>query len=133
MFYTLLDTQLHAELQNIFVNFDRALNDSCKAQDAIDDSSSFVIVSNLVRRDSSLHSRIAFSRKEIALVAKYDPHAWNKWPEVKPPVNVWMRLETDRGLGFKARLNDLGIWVDGKSRAFFYDVGEFVRFRPWED
>lgn len=26
-------------------------------------------------------------------VAEYDPHGWNKYPEVEPPKDVWMRCE----------------------------------------
>ena len=29
-------------------------------------------------------------------VQEYDPHAWNKYPEVEPPKDVWMRCETVR-------------------------------------
>ena len=40
---------------------------------------------------------LCFATDEIEEVAEYDPHAWNKYPEVEPPKDVWMRCENVYG------------------------------------
>ena len=134
MFYMVINPKLHEEMQKLFVNFDKALNAACKRNDSLENPSDFVVVPDLERPDATKLSYLVFARKEIAIVANFDPSNWNKWPEVDPPVGVWMRVETDLGLGFKSCVNSHGTWVDGKSEIIlFCDVGRIVRFRPWED
>ena len=73
-------------------------------------------------------------------VHEYDPHAWNKYPEVEPPKDVWMRCENvygsepERLERFAARYTSQyedGEWVDAWfSNGLRRDV---TSFRPWDE
>lgn len=73
-------------------------------------------------------------------VQEYDPHAWNKYPEVEPPKDVWMRCENvygsepERLERFAARYTSQyedGEWVDAWfSNGLRRDV---TSFRPWDE
>ena len=73
-------------------------------------------------------------------VPEYDPHAWNKYPEVEPPKDVWMRCENvygsepERLERFAARYTSQyedGEWVDAWfSNGLRRDV---TSFRPWDE
>lgn len=73
-------------------------------------------------------------------VREYDPHAWNKYPEVEPPKDVWMRCENvygsepERLERFAARYTSQyedGEWVDAWfSNGLRRDV---TSFRPWDE
>ena len=77
---------------------------------------------------------------EIEEVAEYDPHGWNKYPEVEPPKDVWMRCENvygsepERLERFAARYTSQyedGEWVDAWfSNGLRRDV---TSFRPWDE
>lgn len=66
---------------------------------------------------------------DIEEIPEYNPHAWNKFPDVVPPKDVWMRIENKDGWGGKA------IWTG----AFWHSstrillTGKEYRFRPWGD
>lgn len=62
----------------------------------------------------------------------YDPHTWNEYPEVTPPKGVPMRVETNRGFGFKARFEH-GYWLDNRNDVVGFDDGNVIRFRPWSE
>ena len=65
-------------------------------------------------------------------VREYDPHKWNKYPEVTPPEGVWMRCETDvNAIGHKIRhvaKFDGREWRDYLSKQVVVH-----RFRSWEN
>ena len=73
-------------------------------------------------------------------VREYDPHNWNKYPEVEPPKDVWMRCENvygsepERLERFAARYTSQyedGEWVDAWfSNGLRRDV---TSFRPWDE
>ena len=73
-------------------------------------------------------------------VQEYDPHGWNKYPEVEPPKDVWMRCENvygsepERLERFAARYTSQyedGEWVDAWfSNGLRRDV---TSFRPWDE
>lgn len=77
---------------------------------------------------------------DIEEVREYDPHAWNKYPEVEPPKDVWMRCENvygsepERLERFAARYTSQyedGEWVDAWfSNGLRRDV---TSFRPWDE
>lgn len=83
---------------------------------------------------------LCFATDEIEDVAEYDPHAWNKYPEVEPPKDVWMRCENvygsepERLERFAARYTSQyedGEWVDAWfSNGLHRDV---TSFRPWDE
>ena len=83
---------------------------------------------------------LCFAPDEIEEVAEYDPHAWNKYPEVEPPKDVWMRCENvygsepERLERFAARYTSQyedGEWVDAWfSNGLRRDV---TSFRPWDE
>lgn len=76
----------------------------------------------------------------VEKVREYDPHAWNKYPEVEPPKDVWMRCENvygsepERLERFAARYTSQyedGEWVDAWfSNGLRRDV---TSFRPWDE
>lgn len=63
----------------------------------------------------------------------YDPTAWNSWPEVDPPEDVWLRVDVPNG-GFKAKAKH-----SGSGDVAFYTpdreeiTDDVIRFRPWDD
>ena len=83
---------------------------------------------------------LCFATDEIEEVAEYDPHAWNKYPEIEPPKDVWMRCENvygsepERLERFAARYTsqyEYGEWVDAWfSNGLRRDV---TSFRPWDE
>lgn len=83
---------------------------------------------------------LCFATDEIEEVQEYDPHAWNKYPEVEPPKDVWMRCENvygsepERLERFAARYTSQyedGEWVDAWfSNGLRRDV---TSFRPWDE
>lgn len=105
-------------------------------------------IPNLFRE--SITTRIYFGDKyQFSLQAtqdmleegrEYDPHAWNKYPEVEPPKDVWMRCENvygsepERLERFAARYTSQyedGEWVDAWfSNGLRRDV---TSFRPWDE
>lgn len=105
-------------------------------------------IPNLFRQ--SISTRIYFGDKyQFSLhatqdmleeVPEYDPHAWNKYPEVEPPKDVWMRCENvygsepERLERFAARYTSQyedGEWVDAWfSNGLHRDV---TSFRPWDE
>lgn len=77
----------------------------------------------------------------------YDPHAWNEWPSVVPPIAVDMRLEWKREtcngdtvrFGVRANFDGSCWWTFERSSSRIcgkrIDLSkvEHVRFRPWDD
>lgn len=76
-----------------------------------------------------------FDKSELEDVPKYNPHAWNDFPEVTPPEGVWMRLELRPKSGGSCRVG--AKYVNGKWFLYGGSIENFAnytaRFRPWED
>ena len=81
---------------------------------------------------------VGTTKDEIEEVPEYNPNAWNDYPAVLPPENVWMRVELNNPDGSVFRdvarfVEDGGAyyWVDQIKN----DIPNFqvARFRPWED
>ena len=66
----------------------------------------------------------------------YDPHDWNKFPDVKPPEGVWMRTEyVSRTTGETTKT--AARYEEFEGNFYWFDELDFEtevdRFRPWED
>jgi hypothetical protein len=64
---------------------------------------------------------------------QYDPHKWNRFPEVEPPEGVWMRVEWREGVELRRAVAHYVTWGDGDEFAWV-DRGlikNVERFRPW--
>ena len=79
-------------------------------------------------------SYLALNSDCVQEVKEYNPHGWNKFPEVTPPENVHMRLN----VSYDGQLNRLyGYYENG----MWYDIDgcdiepdEFdIEFRPWDE
>lgn len=73
---------------------------------------------------------------DIIPARRYNPNDWNKFPDVKPPVGVWMRTEyvtrvTGETIRTAARYEEF------EGNFYWFDELDFEtevdRFRPWED
>lgn len=78
------------------------------------------------------NNSLEFSIDELEHIPDYNPNDWNEFPTVKPPKDVWMRIEDKDGWGTKAKWNGNN-WIN-----FAYDTisctpEDKLRFRPWED
>lgn len=69
---------------------------------------------------------------EIEVIQEYNPNDWNNFPEVQPPTEVDMRVETNDGCGYQA-------WWDGthwRTGSHSYSRSRVLkgvkRYRPWE-
>ena len=69
-----------------------------------------------------------FNANEVEAVPEYNPHKWNRWPDVTPPEGVLMRIEELDGTCCAGAYIDGGWHIDGRD-----DLGCVKRFRPWED
>ena len=80
-----------------------------------------------------------FTPDEVEEIPEYDPRRWNEWPDVTPPIDILMRVETyipdsedcpEEVLSrFCAYWDEHGRWVVGKE--IFTPMDEHIRFRPW--
>ena len=76
-------------------------------------------------------------KDEVIKLAEYDPTKWNRYPEVTPPENEWMRVE--QWSNNRCRLIG-GIFRDGKWYCKQDVGGQYLeatldnvdQFRPWE-
>lgn len=70
-------------------------------------------------------------------VREYDPHKWNKYPEVTPPEGALMRVECRDGRKACAKYRlfiEGGSWCDVNGGAWPEAHSQSVaRFRPWDD
>ena len=75
-----------------------------------------------------------FNNDEVEEVPEYDPHNWNDFPSVTPPVLEIMRVRRKTSTGgferFCASFRN-GVWRDAND--FDHVIHNVVCFRPWED
>ena len=80
---------------------------------------------------------LKFSIEELVNIPEYNPHSWNKYPEVTPPEGVLMRVEfTLDGILYRNCSSfEKGAWRITKKGYPSYDItlDNVVRFRPWEN
>ena len=78
---------------------------------------------------------LVFEEGDIEDAPEYNPKTWNKFPDVTPPVGVWMRCEKGGGsdafrIGLKYYIDEYGgYWTNGETLL----TRNVDRFRPWED
>lgn len=132
MKYRLKDSSSWGALKIASPDFEKEFQESCAEQ--WDDDSDFILVWFLCKL------RINIAKEDIERYDDYNPHKWNKFPEVTPPENVRMRLEiaqhsttTDIFVYRCAAQFKCGEWVDGSDDKIFLGKGDEVRFRPWVD
>lgn len=100
-----------------------------------------------VRFGSSVHENnktlvtekfsVFLHKDEVIKLTEYDPTKWNRYPEVTPPENEWMRVE--QWSNNRCRLIG-GIFRDGKwyckqdvgGQYLETTLGNVDQFRPWE-
>lgn len=75
---------------------------------------------------------LCFATDEIEEVAEYDPHAWNKYPEVEPPKDVWMRCETDVN-AIEHKIRHVAKFDGREWRDYLSKQVVVHRFRPWDN
>ena len=78
--------------------------------------------------------RIRLYPEAVEKIPEYDPHAWNYWPDVKPPEGELMRVEflwNDGSIGYRCGIFREGIWVDSEDHNL--EIENVYRFRPWDD
>ena len=67
-------------------------------------------------------------------VEEYNPHAWNKYPDVTPPEGVWMRVQDTNHHGFRAIFRSVDGWLDDLGFCCGGEDGSEIEFfRPWDE
>lgn len=79
---------------------------------------------------------LIFSESEIEKFQEYNPKEWNKFPDVRPPEGVLMRVECGNGKKTCAKFHTFGdgaCWCEQNGSALPMAYSNDVkRFRPWE-
>mgnify|MGYP000430820191 CR=1 FL=1 len=79
---------------------------------------------------------ITFKRKDLEIIDKYHQDFWNAYPEVTPPEDVLMRVETGGGkkfCGYYHAFAEGGCWCYEDGTVCPEATSKSVkRFRPWE-
>lgn len=131
--YRLKDQERQTALEKIFPGFGEALQAAC--EDEYGDSTRYVEMqlsdcNGIFFNDETVINKDAITTEEV-----YDPHAWNRFPEVTPPEGVWMRCEghdQDTGMLLRAALVfDGKHWKEPRGDTYWLCTVE--RFRPWDD
>lgn len=132
--YKLKDRELQAAYEKCLKDFDHHLQIACEG---FDDEEETVVLHHLCKMtDKPLIAwELTISKKEIEPVEEYDPHAWNNYPEVTPPVGILMRAEGHYRYGgiFKgAAAWDNGVWLPLEPMTEPEDI-MIDRFQPWDE
>lgn len=130
MTWCLKDKDLERKLNEIDPNFSKNLTEVCKHLESDKDESCLQLENFTLPLvyNSRFLCDVFLNRKYIEKVQDYNPHDWNKYPEITPPEGVWMRFDTPLGEGFKA-IFKYGKWFDCYDQKIDRRKG---RFRPWE-
>lgn len=123
------DKERFEALCKVFPDFPRSLK---KAIEAYDYPNHYLV---LVEGCSKLY----FKKTDFDVIPTYDPHDWNRWPDLKPEPDKMLRIEVrDRaGLGIRC----LSGYSDGEElinteREDFIEIDpdvEEVFTRPWDE
>lgn len=80
---------------------------------------------------------VSFWDDELEEVPEYNRHDWNKFPAVKPPYNMMMRIKMKNGYlraGYLKKFPDGDSWVNPNGVLMCNaENAEIELFRPWED
>lgn len=79
---------------------------------------------------------LVFEEGDIEGAPDYNPKEWNNYPDVTPPVGVWMRTEyVNRETGETVR--EVARYQEFEGNFYWFNELDFDvevdRFRPWED
>ncbi len=85
---------------------------------------------------------VILDKNETYELAKYNPNNWNNYPDVTPPADVFMQIETTDGKKlcgyFHKFLGSIGTWcrANPSNNSGCHEAlpgsGEVKRYRPWE-
>ena len=131
MTWHLKDHELEKKLIKSFPNFVQLLNDTANKDNGDND------VTLSLKNKGLVYGNFYFAYDDLVDVEEYNPHEWNRFPQVKPPRNVWMRLEIFRVTPHSQRTYRCvavfsgGRWCCEKKHIEIKE-GDDVYFRPWE-
>ena len=135
--YTLKDKVLFDWLCENSDDFDKEFQKACAK--GFENTWEFVYISFLPKKTSVLCNDvvdIAFKKIAIDFEEVYDPHAWNDYPEMMPPEDVLMRVETTTGskfCGYYHTFAEGGCWCYEDGTVCPEAISKSVeRYRPWE-
>lgn len=132
MKYRLKNKKLEQNLNKSFKNFKENLQDCCKNQ--MKDETPYICIAS--KDDPNIHS-ILFNKEAIEAYEEYNPTAWNNFPQVTPPEDVWMRLEVIRYEMSEQHTHRMvvkfnkGKWKFSHEGLLYLEDRDIVRFRPW--
>ena len=127
--FMLKDKQRHAAFEKALPGFSARFQKACS--DQLRTSSAIYVTG-----DEHVWAVLILER-EIEKAQEYDPKAWNSFPEVDPPDDVLMRVETSDGkkkCAYFHRFCDGWFWCDPDGSAWPQAFSDSVIcYRPWED
>ena len=139
MTWHLKDRELEKNLIKVDPEFLSKLNTACETLDTNKDGDFYKYQTCFVKLNhfGKIIGELFLTRDDIEYKTTYTPHAWNEYPNVRPPFDKDMRVELDDGLRYCARYNKFSdgcFWVGTNGTCFpKYLNDKVVRFRPWED
>lgn len=129
MTWHLKDKELEKKLIDIDSEFSEKLNKKCEWIEN-DHNGNFLL--KHIPFSFDIHNeeiRIFLTTRDVEKYPDYNPNDWNEFPTVKPPTNIWMRIESKDGWGAKAKWTGSS-WLDCNKWVL---IEKEYRFRPWED
>lgn len=123
--YRLKDSARRESFRIVFPDFEEAIQKKCEYQWS--DTTSFINLSCNCDYQTGRGVGMNIPKKDIEAFEEYDPTRWNKFPDVTPPEDELMRVETNGGGMYCAMFNN-GRWLDTDGIGIFVGV---VRYRPW--
>lgn len=132
MTWHLKDRELEKKLIKSFPDFVQLLNDTANKDNADND------VTISLKDKGLVYGNFYFTYDDLVDVEEYNPYKWNRFPQVKPPRNVWMRLKIFRVTPHSQRTyRNVAIFLGGRWRygKNYIDIreGDDVYFRPWSE
>lgn len=135
MTWHLKDRELEKKLIEIAPDFVESLNESLKLGEYEENSWTYRVWFGPYEDCYKFEMHVYDD--ELEEVPEYNRHDWNKFPAVKPPYNMMMRIEMYNGLGFAGFFKhfiegDQWCYADGSPMPKAYS-NNVKRYRPWED
>lgn len=137
MKYRLKDKELQRKLDEISGgDFSKRLNDTADVWANNPDIVSIAWETGLGKQRLF---KVWIPRSDIEEIPQYDPHRWNRFPEVTPPQGAMMRIKyhdvtsEDRKVERGFAIFDCGQWVNDSGYPKFPNNPQnyVVWFRPW--
>ena len=127
MEFKMKDSARYEALCKAIPGFERHFQANCRDQWEKTSDYGFIRVT-----DSGFWA-VSIPKNDVETVPEYDIHAWNRWPDVKPPVGKMLRIELyDRDLTSPARRCG---WFDGDQLVGIKGLREDLEIftRPWDE